>query len=124
MYKTDIDRLHAVANGDLVGRQRGQTTLDIHELASLVELRDPDIEYIFCKTHRFEDINHLKPMVDKIFNERGINHVWDTQDRMFIMGFDGWVHVEIGIMFVSESQWEKETHRFGTIGFVDMRWGN
>ena len=123
-YKTDLGRLHDVCTGVLEGRQQGHTTLLIHELASLVQLNDPDINNIFCRTNRYEDLKYLTPMIIKIFDERGVNYVWTKKDKIAVMSTDGdHISVEAFIKIIPDFIWDKSSVvNKESIGYVDFRW--
>lgn len=65
--KTDINRLHSVVLGQLVGRGVGKTTAKIHELAGVIELGDSQV--IFCVMTVRSDRFYLRRMIDLIFRE-------------------------------------------------------
>jgi hypothetical protein len=68
----DIDRLHRVALDPLPGRQEGQTTLDCHTVAGLIELDETEIT-VLLPVMRW--LNHVLPMLLCILQEHGIRCV-------------------------------------------------
>jgi len=68
--KTDINRLHEVVMGTAHGRGVGKTTARIHQLAGYVELGES--RDIFCLISTRHDISYLRPMIDRVFAEHGL----------------------------------------------------
>lgn len=82
--KTDIDRLHDVIQGRIYGRGVGKTTARIHELAGYVELGES--RDIICLIPKRRDLHYLRPMVDRIFAEHGLQICGRQSDRFTCNG--------------------------------------
>lgn len=65
--KTDLNRLHKVAEGELTGPRCGKTFLQCHVAAGFIELGFTEI---ICVVSEYQDINHIVPMLKGILEER------------------------------------------------------
>ena len=68
--KTDINRLHQVAFGQLRGRRWGKTYLQCHNIAGTIEVGDRDI--IVCIVSHYSDIRYIIPMLMDILDEHDL----------------------------------------------------
>lgn len=68
--KTDIDRLHKVALGEVKGRGCGKTFLKCHELAGLVETGFEGTMALVVPYMRY--FKHIYPMMVEVFKEHSI----------------------------------------------------
>lgn len=66
---TDLDRLHAVALGQLGGRGCGKTFLQCHHLAGYIQIGEMDI---VCTVTRLSDIDYILPMLNQVFHDHGL----------------------------------------------------
>jgi len=60
----DIDRLHKVADGSLVGRRQGHTLLSVTNLAALVSVHTP---VVYCVLSTLDDTEHIKQLITRVF---------------------------------------------------------
>lgn len=74
---TDIDRLHRVAGGGISGRGCGKTFSRVHALASIIELGEATRVIFFIARQR--DISYLMPMIEVVFQERGVPFEFSPQ---------------------------------------------
>jgi hypothetical protein len=67
--KTDIDKLHEKALGNLIGRGTGKTFLKCHEIMAAIEM---DHELIICIIKYYIDINYISRMLHEVSEDHDI----------------------------------------------------
>lgn len=63
MFTIDIDRLHRVADGTLIGRRQGHTLLSVTHLAALISMRE---SVIYCVLDTDYSISYVKHMITDV----------------------------------------------------------
>ena len=85
---TDIDRLHAVVQGDRYGRGAGNTFAQCHELAAAIHLTTNG--RVFCQFSDREFQHWVAPMLRRVLEEQGlIIQSNPTSRRLTVLRPDG-----------------------------------
>lgn len=110
-YSTDLDRLHKVAEGELLGRGVGKTTLAIQELAAILELKQ--VKDVFIVITTYKDMGYIKPMISQIFDEHNLSFKVLTQTE-----FES---NSIRCKFVLDNDFEDKTRGCTNFSVIYMR---
>jgi hypothetical protein len=78
----NLERLHKVSNGELVGRRVGKTTLDCYSVVGTLDVtEDGDI---YCLSKLIKDIDRLIQMLVPILNRCGYS-IADVKHRKHVI---------------------------------------
>jgi len=120
--KTDIEHLHKVASGELVGRNIGKTYLKCHEVCGLI---DHDLaKVIVIKMKKSRDINIIRLMlIDLMEEEYDITVLTANKDRL-IVNKDYLTVNNFKIFFFTEHTFEEKIMGFDRedtiiVNFID-----
>lgn len=81
--KTDIDRLHAVVDGQVPYRRAGRTTAACHEVASVIELGETEVAVILPFWHWRR---HVVFLLTQVLLERGVGHLQQVTNSELYVG--------------------------------------
>jgi len=106
---TDLDRLHAVLEGKLVGRGVGKTYARCHVLAGLIEVGHREVVVVL--SHR-NDLSYVLPMLERVFAEHGlgVERVKMDGPSMEVGG------ARVRFLFCQDLQWEEKLR--GLVGGI------
>ena len=89
---TDIDRLHAVLTGRLIGRRCGKTTATCHLIAGLLEMEVPP--YIHCLVSHQNDMQYARNTLQEVLEEHDIASMYSDYFMLWT-----WTPVRCTIVF-------------------------
>lgn len=110
---TDLDRLHKVVNGELVGRQCGKTFAKCCELIGAIETTKDKL--IICYVWFLVDVNYILPMVSKILKEQNLPYLNRCHSSLFYAG-------KIKIKFVPARHIDRNFELSSDHAIVDFRY--